>query len=107
MNYRKLNTVVALLVLALTIPCIAQDSLNGRRLRDRQDPVLPEVAQQMHLSGSVRLQVTILATGMVRDIKILGGHPLLAEAAVKAVQGWRWESGRDETKTLTIDFKKN
>ncbi len=61
----------------------------------------------MHLTGAVRLQVTILSSGVVRDIKILGGHPLLAEAAVRAVQNWRWESGRDETKTLTIDFKKN
>jgi TonB family protein len=61
----------------------------------------------MHLSGAVRLQVTIMSSGLVRDIKILGGHPLLADAAVKAVQSWRWESGHDETKTLTIDFKKN
>ena len=107
MKSHKFGTILALLVLGLAIPCVSQDSLNGRRLNDRTDPVLPEVAQQMHLVGAVRLQVTILSSGVVRDIKILGGHPLLAEAAVKAVQSWRWESGRDETKTLTIDFKKN
>jgi len=105
--FRKLYIIVALLVLGLAIPCTAQDSLNSRRIKDRTDPVLPEVAQQMHLTGAVRLQVTIMASGAVRDIKILGGHPMLAEAAVRAVQSWHWESGQTETKTLTIDFKKN
>ena len=92
------------LLLTLSVPSLAQDG--GRRVKERSDPVLPELAKQMNLSGAVRLQITILPSGSVREVKVLGGHPLLADAAVKAVQTWRWDVGREEVRTLIIDFKK-
>jgi TonB family protein len=95
--------VVSLFLLA-ALPSAAQEG--GRRVKERAEPVLPELARQMNLSGAVRLQITILPSGSVRDVKVLGGHPLLADAAVRAVQTWKWDVGREEVKTLIIDFKK-
>lgn len=98
--------IVAGLLLGLAVPALAQET-GGRRIKERQDPVYPDLARQMSLPNNVvRLQVTIMPSGSVRDVKVLGGHPLLADAAVKAVQTWRWDPGREETKTLIIDFKR-
>lgn len=60
----------------------------------------------MHLSGTVRVQITITPQGAVKDPKILGGHPLLADAAVRAISKWKYENGPEETKIVAVDFKR-
>jgi TonB family protein len=45
--------------------------------------------------------------GTIKNAKVVGGNPVLADAAVKAVQKWKFEPGPEETRTLTFDFKGN
>ncbi len=91
--------VVALLIFAA--PLCAQE----RKIKDKIAPAYPEMARSMHLSGMVRIQVTITSQGVVKDTKILGGHPLLADAAVKAIQKWKYEPGPEETQIVQVEFK--
>jgi membrane protein involved in colicin uptake len=35
--------------------------------------------------------------GTVKDVKILGGHPLLVDAAVRAVMQWKYQPAPKET----------
>jgi protein TonB len=56
----------------------------------RIDPVYPALARQARISGEVILQVLIDEEGSVSDIKVLAGHPLLREAAARAVLQWRY-----------------
>jgi TonB family protein len=100
---KRLLGVVVFGIFFFAVSSFAQE---GRRIREQAQPVLPAVAVEMHLSGVVRLQVTILPSGFVRDVKIMGGHPMLADAAVKAVQTWQWDVGKNEVKTVAIEFKK-
>ncbi len=51
----------------------------------------PEQARRMRIFGIVRLQVILGQGGQVREIKVLGGNPLLANAALQSVRGARFE----------------
>jgi TonB family protein len=53
-------------------------------------PVYPPIAQQSGVQGVVILEITLDATGMVRDAKILRSIPLLDQAAIDAVKQWQF-----------------
>ncbi len=40
---------------------------------------------------------------MVKNTKLVGGHPILAGAALDAVKKWRYESGSEES-TGIVEF---
>jgi TonB family protein len=59
----------------------------------------------MQLKGVVQLKITVRADGKVTDVVIVGGHPLLAGAAVQAVTQWRFEPAvRESIETVRISF---
>jgi outer membrane biosynthesis protein TonB len=54
----------------------------------------------------VRVAVIVSPDGRVKATRILGGNPLLAEAAVDAIRMWRYEIGTKETtEVVEIEFK--
>jgi protein TonB len=59
-------------------------------LVNRVVPAYPELARQIRLEGTVRLQAVIGRDGTVQSLEILSGHPILARAAVAAVREWRY-----------------
>jgi TonB family protein len=42
--------------------------------------------------------------GTVKEAKVVGGHPVLVNAALDAVKKWRFESSAGETSGI-VDFK--
>ena len=57
------------------------------------------------------MDAVIFEDGTVHDVKVVQGHPVLARAAVEAVQRWRYkpyelngQPVRTQTQ-ITIDFK--
>jgi TonB family protein len=58
----------------------------------------------MHLHGTVKLKVWINSDGTVRRLEYIGGHPLLAQAAIRAVKNWKYELGAQET-TSQVEVK--
>lgn len=63
----------------------------SRRLKASTLPEYPEIAQKMNIKGLVQVEATVRRDGTVREVRVIGGHPLLAEALVKAVMGWQYE----------------
>ena len=59
-----------------------------RRLISRVEPLYPVILRSNHIGGSVRLKVTIASNGTVEDVEVLGGNPILGEAAMVAVKQW-------------------
>lgn len=53
-------------------------------------PVFPPIARQARITGTVRLEAIIGRDGAIRNLKPLSGHPLLTQAAIQAVQQWRY-----------------
>ncbi len=62
------------------------------KLIRKVEPVYPEEARRLRLSGIVKLGVTVDEEGFVRDARVQMGHPVLARAAVDAVHQWRYSA---------------
>jgi TonB family protein len=84
----------------------AQDAQNEivRRAKSKVQPEYPQLARKMNLSGSVKVAVVVAPNGTVKEAKVVGGHPVLANAAVEAVRKWRFEPAAAETSGV-VDFK--
>ena len=59
-----------------------------RQLITRVEPEYPDILQRLLIGGTVRLLVTISPNGSVESAQVLGGNPILAESAIKAVKQW-------------------
>jgi TonB family protein len=84
----------------------AQDSDSEivRRAKTKVQPVYPDLARKMNITGTVKVQVVVSPNGTVKDAKVVGGHPVLATAALEAVKKWRFEPAAVES-TGVVDFK--
>lgn len=51
-------------------------------------PVYPRTASQLRISGTVHLLGIIAKDGTIQKLQVLGGHPLLRQAALDAVSQW-------------------
>lgn len=69
----------------------------GRKVKTSVKPAYPDVARQLHITGTVRLEATVAADGKVRDTRIVGGSPMLAQEATNAVKKWKYEEAPKET----------
>ena len=67
-------------------------------------PVIPEFATKLNLSGAVKIEVTIAPDGTVKSTRIVGGHPVLAAAAESAAQKSTFQPGPKETIEV-IEFR--
>ena len=76
-----------------------------RKVKSKVEPVYPEIARRMHVSGTVRLEFVIAADGQVKKIHALGGHPVLIRAATNALKAWRYERGPETTAIVVFHFK--
>jgi TonB family protein len=70
-------------------------------------PEFPSIAVTMKLTGTVQLQAVVRPDGTVKQVRVVGGHPMLAQVAVAAVMKWRYQPGSKETtEMLRISFEK-
>jgi TonB family protein len=61
------------------------------KLLNRIEPVYPELARMARIQGTVAVNVIVLKDGTVTVQNVAAAHPLLAQAAVAAVQQWRYQ----------------
>jgi len=93
-------------VLFETEAATAQASMaeSTRKVINRVVPVYPAMARGMNLTGTVNLQVLVLANGTVKSVQVKGGHPLLVLAAQDAVHSWKWEKADHDSIEL-VEFR--
>ena len=104
---RFLFAAIALSAATITlapVKSLAQDSPSGdikdhggRKVKTTVKPAYPDVARQMHITGTVRLEATVAPDGRVRDTRVVGGSPMLAQEASNAVKKWKYEEAPKET----------
>ena len=75
-----------------------------RKVKIRIAPTYPDLARRMNITGVVRVKITVATNGLVKDTKLVGGHPVLANAALDAVKKWRYEASKEET-TGMVEFR--
>ena len=110
MSRRTVTAMLAVLTLAATLVPIdvgAQQAQNEeilRRAKSKVQPVYPELARKMNIAGTVKIEIVVLPNGTVKDAHVVGGHPVLASAALDAARKWRFEPAAGESSGV-IDFK--
>lgn len=88
-------------------PANAEEA-SERKVKYRVEPQYPDIARKLGLSGVVRIDVVIAANGNVKETKVIGGHPILVNAAVDAVKKWKFESANGESiNSLEFKFRPN
>jgi TonB family protein len=76
-----------------------------RKVIRRVKPEYPETLRRLNIGGTVRLRVTISAKGNVEEVELLGGNPILGEAAIVAVKQWVYTAGHSrELIEVSIPF---
>lgn len=82
------------------------------QLVNRVEPVYPHIAAISGIQGQVKLHAIIGRDGRIESLNVISGHPLLAHAALEAVEQWRYrpyvlngEAVEVET-LITVNFKK-
>jgi TonB family protein len=83
----------------------ASADASKRKVRTKVAPDYPALARQMNVTGKVKIETTIAADGHVTNTKVIGGSPLLINAALEAVKKWRFEPGpKDTTEVIEFEF---
>ena len=75
-----------------------------RRARSKVAAVYPELARKLNITGTVKVEVVVAPNGSVKNARVVGGHPVLANAALEAVKKWRFEPTAMESSGV-VDFK--
>ena len=76
----------------------------SRKVKTKVAPAYPEIARRMNITGVVKVLITVTPTGSVKDVKLVGGHPVLANSAMDAVKKWHFEAGPQES-TGIVEFR--
>jgi periplasmic protein TonB len=65
-------------------------NVQAAKLIRRITPQYPVLALQTRVSGTVKLEAVIGCDGKVQSLRLISGHPLLLEAAMRAVRAWKY-----------------
>jgi TonB family protein len=91
---------------ALTTPFApalhAQTENQERKIVYRVEPEYPEDLKRIRVGGIVRVEATVSSSGAVEGATVIGGNPILAEAAVKAIRKWKYEPMGSRTKIKLV-----
>lgn len=99
LKFGKITAVIfCVAAMSLTTPhASAQES---RKVLNNPTPVYPEVARRLRLAGTVKVQVVIGTDGRIKEVKVIGGHPVLVDAVQETLKNWKYASASSETTTM-------
>jgi|SRR5579863_7943059 TonB family protein len=81
------------------------DDASERKPITRVEPDYPETLKRLYIGGVVRVEVLVAQSGVVESTRLVGGSPILGQAAMKAVKQWRYSPAKSkETLTVKLDF---
>jgi TonB family protein len=72
----------------------------ARRLKVSTPPEYPDIARKMGIKGAVQVEASVGRDGTVKNVKVIGGHPMLADALAKAVLHWQYEPAAKESQIV-------
>src|SRR5205809_7635316 len=75
-----------LFIICCVTPLYSGHTSSQRKSIYKVDPDYPQDLKRAYIGGTVRLNIVISPSGTVEAISILGGNPVLAEAAIRAVK---------------------
>ena len=104
MNTKK-RVAQILLAMGLSFAGVGVQAQETRKALNNPTPAYPETARQFRLSGVVKVQVLVAPDGQIKDVKVIGGHPLLVSAVQDTLKNWKYAPASSETSvTLVFNF---
>ena len=85
--------------------------VKSAELISRVSPIYPPLARNQHVSGDVRIDALIDASGRVTTMKVISGPTLLHQAAMDALRQWKYQPATLDGKqvpmhlTVTLQFR--
>jgi periplasmic protein TonB len=76
---------------APTGPIQVSTGVQAAKLMFGPKPVYPALAKAARVQGTVKIAAVIATDGAIKNLRIMGGPPLLVRAALDAVQQWRYQ----------------
>ena len=109
MSLHGTKTLFAAIAMAAALSVVGLQSQEAqgdimRRAKSKVAPVYPELARKLNIAGIVKVAVVVAPNGSVKEAKVVGGHPVLASAALEAARKWRFEPTALESSGI-VDFK--
>lgn len=100
----KTKTSVAkiLLTMGLGLGLPGLRAQETRKLLNSPTPTYPETARQFRLSGVVKVQVLIAPNGQIKEVKVIGGHPVLVNAVEDTLKNWKYAPASSETTAIVV-----
>jgi TonB family protein len=95
---------IAMAVVFLQTPTACAQAELTRRVKTKVSPAYPDLARRMNIVGTVKVLVVVSPNGSVKDSKVVGGNPVLANAAMDALKKWKFETASEDS-TGTVEFK--
>ena len=93
------------LVLISNLSWAGQAAGGERKVVIKTAAVYPTLAKSLNIHGVVKLEADVLPNGTVKSVEVKGGHPILTQSAVSAVERWKFEPASHETKeNVQIEF---
>jgi periplasmic protein TonB len=65
--------------------------VQAAKIISQSQPTYPALARQARIQGTVVLRAIIGTDGLVNELQVISGHPLLVQAALDAVKRWRYQ----------------
>jgi TonB family protein len=87
-------------VVSLPLFLQSQENVSERKVIARVEPTYPPTLERLYIGGVVRLQVDVAANGTVESAQLIGGNPILGQAAIAAVKQWKYSPAKTKTKTV-------
>ncbi len=111
MSARTTGVLLAILAFATatgSVDARAQQTQSSEELarqpKTKVQPSYPDLARKMNITGAVKVAVIVAPSGAIKEARVVGGHPVLANAALEAAKKWRFEPASVES-TGIIEFK--
>jgi TonB family protein len=102
----EIHLSASILSLARANPDLSRTSASNfqvegaRPLEHSVPPLYPDLARQLTLRGTAQVQAWVNPDGTVKEVRVVGGHPLLADALAQAVKQWKYQRAPKETVEL-------
>jgi protein TonB len=79
--------------------------LKAPRQTHNVNPEYPPLARQTHIQGTVIVDAIIDEKGNVVQARAVSGHPLLIDAALKAVLQWKYEPTSLNGQPISVELQ--
>ena len=98
----RTGLLVCLFACVVSLPLFPQseEGASERKVMTRVEPKYPPTLERLYIGGVVRLQVDIAANGTVEGAQLIGGNPILGQAAIAAVKQWKYVPAKTRTRTV-------